>query len=87
MKGMTMTENDVLPKLRAHVAMLVGTDAERVATDQPLHLLGLDSMGFVDLLIFIEKQFDLSLMSSGLAQDDFASLAILTQRIVQASQK
>ena len=87
MKGLTMTENEVLPKLRAHVAVLVGADAEAVATDQPLHLLGLDSMGFVDLLIFIEKQFDLSLMSSGLAQGDFASLSVLAQRIVQASQK
>ncbi len=73
-------------KLRAHVAMLTGTGSEQVATDRPLHLLGLDSMGFVDLLVFIEKQFDLSLMSSGLAQDDFASLEVLTQRIVQTAQ-
>ena len=84
---MPMTENDVLLKLQTHVAMLVGADASQVATDRPLHLLGLDSMGFVDLLVFIEKQFNLSLMSAGLAQDDFASLAVLTQRIVQASQK
>ena len=82
-----MTEKDVLLKLQAHVAMLVGTDAAQVAADRPLHLLGLDSMGFVDLLVFIEKQFNLSLVSAGLAQDDFASLAVLTQRIVQASQK
>ena len=82
-----MTENDVLLKLQTHVAMLVGTDAAQGAADRPLHLLGLESMGFVDLLVFIEKQFNLSLVSAGLAQDDFASLAVLTQRIVQASQK
>jgi len=82
-----MTESLVLSKLRAHVAMLTGADVEGVATDRPLHLLGLDSMGFVDLLVFIEKQFNLSLMSSGLSNEDFASLEGLTQRIVQTAQK
>lgn len=84
---MPITESDVMLALRGHVAMLAGADAEHVATDRPLHQLGLDSMGFVDLLVFIEKQFNLSLMSSGLAPDDFASLSVLTQRILQASQK
>ena len=82
-----MTADEVMLKVRAHVAMLVGAEAGQVATDKPLHLLGLDSMGFVDLLVFIEKQFDLSLMSSGLSQNDFASLSVLTQRIVQAAKK
>jgi acyl carrier protein len=84
---MPITAENVMFKLRTHVALLLGTDAEHVATDQPLHLLGLDSMGFVDLLVFIEKQFGLALMSSKLAREDFASLTLLTQRIVQASQK
>ena len=84
---MPITADEVMLKLRTHVAMLVGGDAEHVAMDRPLHLLGLDSMGFVDLLVFIEKQFDLPLMSSGLAHEDFASLSVLAQRIVQASQK
>lgn len=84
---MPITPDDVMRNLRTHVAMLLGVAAEQVATDRPLHLLGLDSMGFVDLLVFIEKQFNLPLMSSGLAQEDFASLSVLAQRILQASQK
>jgi len=84
---MAITADEVSLKLRSHVAMLTGTDSAQVATDRPLHLLGLDSMGFVDLLVFIEKQFDLALMSSGLVQNDFASLDVLTQRIVQTAQK
>lgn len=82
---MPVSEDEVTRKLMTHVAMLTGTPMEQVETDRPLHLLGLDSMGFVDLLVFIEKQFNLSLMSSTLAQDDFASLAALSRRIVQAS--
>ena len=81
---MAATADEVIRKLQAHVAMLLGCHAEHVATDQPLHLLGLDSMGFVDLLVFIEKQFGLSLMASGLSNDDFASLAVLAQRVAQA---
>ena len=84
---MAFTEAEVIQKLTTHVAMLIGTHADAVASDKPLHLLGLDSMGFVDLLVFIEKQFNLSLMSSGLIQDDFISLAVLAKRIVQDKQK
>ena len=42
-------------------------------------------MGFVDLLVFIEKRFRLPLMTSRLAQEDFATLSRLTRRIVQAA--
>ena len=83
---MSMNTDEVMLKLRSHVAMLTGAAIDAVACDRPLHELGLDSMGFVDLLVFIEKQFNLSLMKSGLSQDDFASLSVLTRRIVGASQ-
>ena len=84
---MDVTTDDVRETLKDRVALLTGTAADRIATDQPLHLLGLDSMGFVDLLVFIEKQFNLSLMASGLAQSDFASLDVLAERIAQAGNK
>ena len=82
-----MTADDVMPELKSHVAFLLGAEPASIAIDQPLHQLGLDSMGFVDLLVFIEKQFGLSLMNSGLSQDDFASLAVLAQRISDALRK
>ena len=81
---MAMTPDEVLLKLKEHVAFLLGVETSGIVADQPLHLLGLDSMGFVELLVFIEKQFGLSLMNSGLSQDDFASLAVLASRIAGA---
>ena len=84
---MATTSDEIMQDLKAHVAFLLGTESGALASDQPLHLLGLDSMGFVDLLVFIEKQFGLSLMNSGLAQDDFSSLAVLAQRISVALRK
>jgi acyl carrier protein len=84
---MSMSEADVLLKLREHVALLLGCSAEQVDAKRPLHELGLDSMGFVDLLVFIEKQFSLPLMASRLAQADFGSLSLLTRRIMAALPK
>jgi acyl carrier protein len=81
---MTMNEAEVLLDLRQHVAMLLERPVEQIGAERPLHELGLDSMGFVDLLVFIEKRFGLPLMSSRLAQDDFATLSRLTRRILQA---
>ena len=81
---MSMNEAEVLLELRKHVAMLLEQPVERIGAERPLHELGLDSMGFVDLLVFIEKRFNLPLMTSRLAQDDFATLSRLTRRILQA---
>jgi acyl carrier protein len=79
-----MTQDEVMLRLKTHVALLTGAEPGDIAPDRPLHELGLDSMGFVDLLVFIEKQFSLSLASSGLSQEDFASLSVLTRRIAGA---
>jgi acyl carrier protein len=87
MKPQALSVDEVLRKITAHVSFLVAREEKDVSADKPLHLLGLDSMGFVDLLVFIEKQFGLSLMGSGLTQEDFRSLSFLAQRIVQAAQK
>jgi acyl carrier protein len=77
-----MSAAEILGQLRARVAASVGAaSVDGVAVDKPLHALGLDSMGFVDLLVFIEKQFGLPLMSSGFSQDDFSSLEAVANRI------
>lgn len=81
---MSMNETEVLLELRKHVAMLLEQPVERIGAERPLHEMGLDSMGFVDLLVFIEKRFCLPLMTSRLGQDDFATLSRLTRRILQA---
>lgn len=81
---MAVTIDEIVKTLKDRVALLTGNTADQIASDQPLHRLGLDSMGFVDLLVFIEKQFNLSLMTSGLAQSDFASLDVLAERIALA---
>ena len=84
---MALTSSTVLQSLRERVALAVGRDTAEIAADKPLHELGLDSMGFVDLLVYIEKEFGLALLSAGLVQDDFASLAVLAERVALAATK
>lgn len=81
-----MEVNEILPQLRAHVAPFIGAArADDVAPDRCLHELGLDSMGLVDLLVFVEKRFGVSLLAAGVRQDDLASLAALASKIAEHS--
>jgi acyl carrier protein len=80
-----MKEEDVVAQLKERIAFLLEKDVSTISADQPLHEMGLDSIAFVDLLVFIEKQFNLALASSGLNPEDFVSLNGLARRIARAS--
>jgi len=62
-------------------SIILALDIETVAADVPLQDLGLDSLGFVELLVAIEKRFNLKLMESGLTQEDFQTINSLARRI------
>jgi len=80
-----MNKDTVIEQLKERIAFLLDKDVSTISSDQPLHEMGLDSIAFVDLLVFIEKQFNLALASSGLNQEDFSSLNGLAQRIVRST--
>lgn len=80
-----MNEEAIVAQLKERIAFLLEKDASAISADQPLHEMGLDSIAFVDLLVFIEKQFNLALASSGLNPEDFTSLNGLARRIARAS--
>jgi len=80
-----MNVDDILAQLKERIAFLLEQEPAAISVDQPLHEMGLDSIAFVDLLVFIEKQFKLALASSGLSQEDFKSLNCLAQRIARSA--
>jgi len=80
-----MNTDDVVAQLKERIGFLLEKEPAAISADQPLHEMGLDSIAFVDLLVFIEKQFKLALASSGLAQEDFKSLNCLAQRIARSA--
>ncbi|MCG8430240.1 MAG: acyl carrier protein [Candidatus Omnitrophica bacterium] len=73
--GCSVTERVLLEELQ----VILGRDDIRV--DAPLHEMGVDSMAFVELLVFIEKRFKVRLMDSGLKREDFYSIRSLAGRI------
>jgi len=63
--------------LISEVASILSQEPTEIAPDAPLHTLGLDSLGFVELLVFIEKTFGLALMELGLSREDFQTIRSL----------
>lgn len=63
------------------VAAILLRDPGSVGPEAPLHEMGLDSLGFVELLVVIEKKFGIKLMESGLTRNDFRTIRSLSSKI------
>ena len=67
------------------VAAILAVDSSTILPNALLHTLGIDSFGFVELLVFIEKTFNLKLIESGLTKEDFQTLHLLASYISRMS--
>ena len=76
-----MTTKDIERILTDGVSSITSLGTSEIAPDAPLHTLGIDSLGFVELLVFIEKKFNLKLIESGLSKEDFQTIKSLATRI------
>jgi acyl carrier protein len=72
---------EIEEKLIEEVATILSVDPETIAVDSPFQSLGMDSMAFVELLVSIERVFDLQLMETDLSKEDFETVAALALRI------
>jgi len=63
------------------VAAILSRDPGLIEPEIPLHEIGIDSLGFVELLIVIEKKFKIKLMESGLTRSDFRTIRSLSEKI------
>ena len=76
---------DIEKTLIQEVAAILAVDFSIILPNAPLHTLGIDSFGFVELLVFIEKTFNLKLIESGLTKEDFQTLHLLASYISRMS--
>ena len=67
--------------LAQEIATILSVDLSKVILDVPLHEMGIDSLSFVELLVFIEKTFNIKLMESGLTREDFRTIRSLASSI------
>jgi acyl carrier protein len=76
-----MTAQEIETTLTRGIASITNQDASAIAPDKPFHDLGIDSLGFVEILVFIEKTFALPLIASDLNRKDFESVRSLASYI------
>ena len=78
---MTMAIQEVEQKLTEFVASITNRDLTAIGPDMPFQELGIDSLGFVEILVFIEKTFSLQLIASDLTKKDFETIHTLASFI------
>lgn len=76
-----MTVNEVEKKLIQGIASITNRDPGEISPATPFHELGIDSLGFVEILVYIEKTFNLQLISSALTRKDFENIHLLAKLI------
>jgi acyl carrier protein len=76
-----MTTEEIEKKLIQGISSITNRDASAIAPDMPFHDLGIDSLGFVEILVFIEKTFALKLIASDLTKNDFETIHTLASYI------
>ena len=73
-----MTQEQIESELMQVISNITGDDAATIAPDKPFHELGIDSLGFVEILVYIEKNLKLQLIASQLDRKDFESVRALS---------
>jgi acyl carrier protein len=74
---------EITEMLRTETASILAVEPGSIAPDSPFQELGMNSLGFVELLVIIEKEFGLALMETDLGREDFRSIGSLAARISQ----
>jgi acyl carrier protein len=76
-----MTVQEIEATLIQEISAITNQDISAVASDKPFPDLGIDSLGFVEVLVFIEKTFKLPLIASDLTKQDFETVHSLASFI------
>jgi acyl carrier protein len=69
-----MTTQEIENILIQGISSIKNMEELEIAPERSFHELGIDSLGFVEILVFIEKTFKLELIASDLAKQDFESV-------------
>jgi acyl carrier protein len=76
-----MTIQEIEKTLIQGISSITNQDASFISPDVPFHDLGIDSLGFIEILVFIEKTFKLPLIASDLTRKDFETIHALASFI------
>ena len=83
----SVSQKDIEKKLVEEIALILSKDASAISADESLHSMGMDSLSFVELLVSIETNFDLTLMDTNLSKRDFSTVSNLARCIYETINK
>lgn len=69
-----MTVQEIEKELIQGIASIKNVEASEIDPEGTFHDMGIDSLGFVEILVLIEKTFKLQLIASDLTKQDFESI-------------
>lgn len=72
-----MTIQEIERTLIKGIGAITNRDAAAIDPETPFPELGIDSLGFVEILVLIEKTFTLPLIASDLTRKDFETIRSL----------
>lgn len=75
---METTLRDIEDKLIQEVASIVSGNPSSLTVNMPLEELGIGSLEFVELLVFIENTYHVRLIESNLTRKDFETIRSLS---------
>jgi acyl carrier protein len=76
-----MTTQEIENILIRGISSIKNLAPSEIVPERPFHDMGIDSLGFVEILVFIEKTFKLELIASDLTKQDFESIHSLASFI------
>ena len=76
-----MTQHEIEKELVRGLAPIVAGRTPSLTVESPMADLGIDSMGLIEIFIFIEKTFNLKLLESGIQREDLRSIQTLASYI------
>lgn len=76
-----MTQAEITQQLIQEAAVIRSLDPATINPEAPLHELGIDSLGLVEILVFVEKTFSLNLLEAGLSRQHLRSLSSIAQGV------
>ena len=76
-----MTITKIKEKLIEQIALSVGQDPSTITSEMMLHEIGMDSLKLIELFVFIEKEFKVRVMESGISQEAMMKIDSLAQSI------
>lgn len=76
-----ITIEEIEQALKNEISIITGKKAEELKAEQSLSWNGINSMGFVELLLSVSRLWNVNLVDAGIGMADVSSLTALAERI------